>query len=96
MFGRPWRWGIGASAHWKAYWGQGYAFEAASACIDFAFDELGWDEVTHLIEDANTPSQTLARRLGSAPSEYVHLPGSLNDVRVRVWRQSKEQWIARK
>ena len=80
----------------KAYWGQGYAFEAAAACIDFAFDELGWDEVTHLIEDANTPSQKLAQRLGSAPREYVQLPGSLSDVRVRVWRQSKEQWVGRK
>ena len=80
----------------KACWGQGYAFEAASACIDFAFDELGWDEVTHLIEDANIPSQTLAKRLGSEPCEYVHLPGSLSDVRIRVWRQSKEHWLALK
>ena len=80
----------------KAYWGRGYAFEAASACIDYAFDELGWDEVTHLIEDANTPSQTLAKRLGSQPSEYVRLPGALSDVRVRVWRQSKTQWLAGK
>ena len=39
----------------KAYWGQGYAFEAASACIDFAFDELDWSEVTYLTEDAHTP-----------------------------------------
>jgi len=80
----------------KAYWGQGYAFEAASACIDYAFDELAWDSVTHLIEDANTPSQTLAKRLGSQPSEYVHLPGALSDVRVQVWRQSKAQWLAGK
>ena len=80
----------------KAYWGRGYAFEAASACIDYAFDELGWDEVTHLIEDANTPSQTLATRLGSAPAEYVHLPGQFSNVRVRVWRQSKTQWLAGK
>ena len=53
--GRPWRW---AGDSGRPTWGQGYAFEAASACIDFAFDELGWDEVTHLIEDANMPSQT--------------------------------------
>ena len=43
----------------KAYWGEGYAYEAASACIDFAFDEFGWDEVTHLIEDANPPRRHL-------------------------------------
>jgi RimJ/RimL family protein N-acetyltransferase len=78
----------------KTYWGQGYAFEAASACIDFAFDELDWSEVTHLIEDANTPSQTLAKRLGSVPAEYVHLPGQLSGVRVRVWRQNKTDWQA--
>ena len=79
----------------KAFWGKGYAYEAASACIDFAFNELGWDEITHLIEDANMPSQALAKRLGSEASEYVHLPGSLSNVRVRVWRQTKEQWLAR-
>jgi RimJ/RimL family protein N-acetyltransferase len=80
----------------KAHWGQGNAFEAASACIDYAFDELGWNEVTHLIEDANTPSQTLATRHGLQPSEYVRLPGALSDVQVRVWRQSKTQWLAGK
>jgi hypothetical protein len=63
----------------KAYWGQGYAFEAASACIDYAFDELGWDEVTHLIEDANTPSQTLATRLGSA-ARRIRSPSQVNSA----------------
>jgi RimJ/RimL family protein N-acetyltransferase len=76
----------------KAYWGQGYAFEAAAACIDYAFDERRWSEVTHLIEDANAPSQTLAKRLGSAPDEYVHLPGQLSNVRARVWHQNKTDW----
>ena len=65
----------------KAYWGKGYALEAAAASLDYAFDELGWDSVTHLIADENVMSQKLAARLGSKPGEYVNLPGSLSDVR---------------
>ncbi len=76
----------------KAHWGNGYAFEAASACIDYAFETLGWDAVTHLIADENIASQRLAKRLGSAPSEYVKLPGSLSGVELQVWRQRKSEW----
>ena len=59
----------------KGYWGKGYALEAAAASLDYAFDELGWDSVTHLIADENVMSQKLAARLGSKPGEYVNLPG---------------------
>ena len=76
----------------KAHWGYGYAFEAASACIDYAFETLGWDAVTHLIADENIASQRLAKRLGSTPSEYVKLPGSLSGVELQVWRQRKREW----
>ena len=75
----------------KAYWGKGYAFEAAAASLDYAFNELGWDSVTHLIADENVMSQKLAARLGSKPGEYVNLPGSLSDVRLCVWSQTREE-----
>ena len=76
----------------KAYWGQGYAFEAASASIDYAFDKLGWDSVTHLIADDNVASQALAERLGSTPGDTVTLPGSLSEVSLCVWSQTKAYW----
>ena len=80
----------------KAYRGKGYALEAAAASLDYAFDGLGWDSVTHLIVDENVMSQKLAERLGSKPGEYVHRPGSLSDVRLCVWNQTKEDWIRSK
>lgn len=79
----------------KAYWGKGYALEAATASLDYAFDHLGWDSVTHLIADENVMSQKLAARLGSKPGEYVHLPGSLSEVRLCVWSQTREDWKTR-
>lgn len=79
----------------KAYWGKGYALEAAAASLDYAFDQLGWVSVTHLIADENVMSQKLAARLGSKPGEYVNLPGSLSEVRLCVWRQTKEEWKKR-
>ena len=80
----------------KAYWGQGYAVEAARASIDYAFDRLGWDSVTHLIADDNVASQALAERLGSTPGDTVTLPGSLSEVSLCVWSQTKAHWQSKR
>src|SRR5262249_9154827 len=58
--GREVGWGLSASAH-----GKGYAYEGATAAIDWAFDHLGWDHVIHCIDELNEPSIKLALRLGS-------------------------------
>jgi RimJ/RimL family protein N-acetyltransferase len=50
-----------------AYWGRGYATEAARASMNWARDRLGWSRVIHLIHPENAPSLALARRLGSVP-----------------------------
>lgn len=46
-------------------WGRGYATEAARAAVDWAFAGLGWTQVIHCIDPANTPSIAVAERLGS-------------------------------
>lgn len=46
-------------------WGQGYAFEAASAARSFGRDALGIGQPISLIREANTPSIALAERLGA-------------------------------
>ena len=75
--------------------GHGYAREAAAACIDWAFDTLGWQEVIHCIDPANGPSQRLAERLGAYNSGAGRLPPPFEDAPIEIWRQTRAQWRAR-
>ncbi|ADY55358.1 GCN5-related N-acetyltransferase [Syntrophobotulus glycolicus DSM 8271] len=56
----------------KSYWGNGYAFEAASACIDYAFNILHLNEITAQIRPENTASRKVAERLGmSVTKQFI-------------------------
>jgi RimJ/RimL family protein N-acetyltransferase len=55
----------------RAYWGQGYATEAAHAVRDWARDERGVDRLVSLIAPTNVASQRVAQRLGARPTETV-------------------------
>ena len=46
----------------KAFWHNGYALEAASACKKYAFERLDKDEVFSIIRDNNIASQNVAIR----------------------------------
>lgn len=48
-----------------AFWGRGYASEAAAAAVDWSFAHLGWDEARHRIDPGNAASIAVARRIGS-------------------------------
>lgn len=48
----------------RDHWHQGYATEAAAACKEYAFTELGVEEVYSIIRDTNISSQGVARRNG--------------------------------
>ena len=59
-----------------AYQGQGYATEAAQACLDLAFDVIGAKHVTAIINPLNAPSRRVAERLGmSLETETVSKTG---------------------
>jgi RimJ/RimL family protein N-acetyltransferase len=74
--------------------GRGYAVEAATAAIDWAFDRLGWTEVIHCIDPANTASIGVARKLGS--EKIGHEPCLAGfGVAVDIYGQSRDQWRAR-
>lgn len=84
-------WGLVADAQ-----GKGYAREGATAAIDWVFDHLGWTEVIHCIDKANTPSIAVAQRLGSTVlREDQALPPPFSTHIVDVWGQSRTQWRAR-
>ena len=83
-------WGLIKSAS-----GKGYAYEAAVASIDWAFDNLGWSEVIHTIDLDNTPSIKLAERLGSVHRGPTRLPAPFEHLPVEAWGQSREEWRSR-
>ena len=77
-------------------WGKGYAYEAAVAAIDWAFDELHWTNVIHSIDLDNVGSQLLAQRLGSRNLGPGQLPAPFEEVQSDIWGQSREEWRARR
>ena len=68
----------------REVWGRGYATEGAAACMDYAFDVLGWTEAIHTIEPDNLASQAVAKRLGLRRSGAR--PGCRRPMRTRSWR----------
>ncbi|MBC9714989.1 GNAT family N-acetyltransferase [Streptomyces sp. TRM66268-LWL] len=48
----------------RSAWGNGYATEAALACLAFAFDELALEEVVASTTVRNVRSQAVMRRIG--------------------------------
>ena len=75
--------------------GQGYAYEAAAACLDYVFGRLGWPQVIHCIAAENAPSIALAQRLGSRWQTQVLLPPPLVDYQAQIYGQSAAEWLAR-
>ena len=83
-------WGISAE-----YWNQGFATEAATAAIDWAFDALKWHEVIHVIDPENHASIAVASKLGARSRGRGHLPEPLNEAVVDIWGQTRQEWYSR-
>jgi len=86
---------IGYALHPDA-WGKGYAVEASTATMDYAFDVLGWPDVIHCINPRNAASQAVARRLGSAFRHLGRLPAPFDQDEIEIWGQTREEWKARR
>jgi RimJ/RimL family protein N-acetyltransferase len=76
--------------------GKGYATEAATACLNFVFETLGWERVIHVIDPRNTASQRVAERVGSRLIGPVTLPGSREGWPSEAWGQTAEAWRTRR
>jgi RimJ/RimL family protein N-acetyltransferase len=96
----PWRpegW-PGNEVGWSFHpdtWGRGYAIEAATAALDWAFANLDWTDVIHCIDPANVASQKLAQRLGSRNLGPGRMPPPYEDAATDIWGQTRAQWRAR-
>lgn len=53
----------------RKHWKNGYATEASSACIEYGFNEKGFDAIYCIIRDNNEASHAVARRNGM---EKIH------------------------
>ena len=79
-------WGIASG-----FRGKGYAVEAASASIDWAFARFEIDRIIHCIDRENVASRNVARRLGAIIEGEFDLFGHLADI----WVTRREAWTAR-
>ncbi len=84
-------WGLAPEAM-----GKGYGVEAATACMDWVVDHLGWTDIIHIIDPANKPSEALAARLGSTNLGPTRMPEPMHELQVNAWGQTAQQWRARR
>jgi RimJ/RimL family protein N-acetyltransferase len=62
--------------------------EAARAAIDWSFASFELDEIIHCIDQENTASQAVARRLGAEKGREFDLFGHVADV----WMTRRDKW----
>lgn len=57
------------------FWGNGYAIEAAGACLAAALMHLPASRIVAVVDEANAPSQRVAERLGMRKLETIPAHG---------------------
>jgi RimJ/RimL family protein N-acetyltransferase len=72
----------------RAYWGRGYALEAATAALRVAFDALGWQRAISLIAPLNLRSIRLAERLGERFERDLVIRGH----EVKLYAVERARW----
>jgi [ribosomal protein S5]-alanine N-acetyltransferase len=57
----------------KEYWGQGFATEAAQACLQHGFNVLGFQQIFSFTSTLNLPSENVMKRIGMIKTgEFDH------------------------
>jgi RimJ/RimL family protein N-acetyltransferase len=74
----------------RAWWGRGYATEAARAAMDWGFREIDFAELLSLIDPANQASIAVATRIGESLRGETDLMGN----RVLVYGITRADWAA--
>lgn len=82
-----------------AYWGNGFATEAARALLEFGFDRAGLDEIVSYTVPANARSRRVMARLGMThdPAEDFDHPNLAEGDPLRrhvLYRLSRREWEA--
>lgn len=79
------------------HWGQGYAGEAARACLHYGFTELGLDQIVSFTVPANLRSRALMEKLGMREDNggaFAHpaLPAEHPLSRHVLYRLRRTDW----
>ena len=74
-----------------AWWGHGFATEAARAAMDWGFDQIGFTDLLSLIDPTNQPSIAVATRLGESLRGEFDLGGNT----VLTYGITRAEWEAR-
>mgnify|MGYP000114527881 FL=1 len=74
---------------YKPFWRKGFAKETAQACIDYAFETLGWPRVVHTIAMDNVASLKTAEAIGSKLLYTVDNLPAISDDPHYVYGQDK-------
>lgn len=69
-----------------AFWGQGYAQEAARACLAYGHRVLGLQRILAITGPDNQASQNVLRRLGMQLEQRCTLPGETRETLVFAWQ----------
>jgi RimJ/RimL family protein N-acetyltransferase len=82
-----------------AHWGRGYAPEGARAALEYAFTELGLDEVVSMTIPANLPSQRVMQKLGLTydPDDDFDHPklAAWEHRRHILYRITRDEWTGK-
>lgn len=68
----------------KEYCNKGYASEAAKACMDYAFDFLGFEQIYSYSTIDNLPSQKVAAKIGMKKHKIFDKNGLQHIVQIAI------------
>lgn len=74
----------------RAFWGQGYATEAARASLDWGFTHLDVPQLVSVIQPENQPSMAVAERIG----ERYRGPVAFRGGTTGLWAITRAEWEA--
>ncbi len=74
----------------KRYTNKGYATEAAQACMKYAFEVFGFDEIYSYMKYTNIPSQKVAQKNGM---RFVMEYDDVKNKMTKVYSITQEEYI---
>ena len=71
----------------RSHWGRGLATEAACACRDYGFRQMGRDRLVSIIVPQNSASRRVAQKVGM----HLEREAIWSNVRVLVYAMTREE-----